>query len=96
MDAVESLTGAAQTKGQILYTAFYIIAAVILVVMGVPLYVSCLLIISAVLYNVSKIGKNKYWFEENSSVDMGIAIFYLIIVSAGVILALLYLFHVLQ
>ncbi len=96
MDAVEKLTGAAQMKEQIMYTAFYVIAAVFLLVMGVPIFVSGLLVFGAVLYNVSKVGKNKYWFEENSSVEVGLAICYLIVVGAGVILALLYMFHVLQ
>jgi hypothetical protein len=96
MDAVERLTGAAQMKEQILYTVFYIIAAVFMLIMGVPGFVSGLLIIGAALYNVSKVGKSRYWFEENSSAETGLAIFYLIVVGAGVILAMLYLFRVLE
>ncbi len=95
MDAVERLTGVAQLKEQIMYTIFYIAAAVVLLIMGIPGFVSGLLVGGAALYNVSKVGKAKYWFEEDSGTNKAIAILYLIVVAAGVILALLYMLDIL-
>jgi hypothetical protein len=90
----ESLTASAQGKEQVLYSVLYVIAAAALVAMGAPGYVAFLLIFGTVLYNVSKIGKNKYWFEENSTTDWIIGISYLVSVGAGVIVGILYTFGI--
>ncbi len=95
MDAMGKLTGVAQVKEQIMYSVFYIIAAVFLLIMSVPAYVPGLLVLGAVLYNVSKIGKTKYWFDDDSGTNKAIAVSYLIVIGAGVILALLYMLDVL-
>ncbi len=96
MNAIESLTDTANVKGQIMYTIFYIVAAVFLLVENVPAYVSGLLLVGAVLYNVWKIGRSKFVIEEDSTAEKAIAIGYLVVVGAGVLLALLYMSGMLQ
>ncbi len=94
MDTIEKLTGVANVKEQIFYSVLYVIAGIGMVVMGAPGYVAVLLIFGALLYNVSKIGKNKEWFEENSKTDWIIGIGYLVFVGAGVIVGFLYTFRI--
>lgn len=89
-----TLTGVANLKEQVLYSVLYVIAAVALVAMGAPGYVAFLLIFGTVLYNVSKIGKSKEWFEENGTTDWILGISYLISVGAGVIVGFLYTFGI--
>ncbi|WAM22542.1 MAG: hypothetical protein OI715_00175 (plasmid) [Candidatus Methanoperedens sp.] len=90
----ETLTGVANLKEQVLYSLLYVIAALGMVVMGAPGYVAFLLIFGVALYNVSKFGKTREWFEENSKTDWIIGIGYLVFVGAGVIVGLLYTFRI--
>ncbi len=94
MDTIEKLTAPAKAKEQVLYSVLYVIAAVGMVTMGAPGYVAFLIIFGAALYNVSKIGKNKEWFEENGTTDWILGISYLISVGAGVIVGFLYTFGI--
>jgi flagellar biosynthesis protein FliQ len=86
----EKLTGVANIKEQVLYSVLYVIAAVGMVVMGAPWYVAVMLFLGTVLYNVSKIGKNEAWFEEDSKTAWIIGIAYLVSVGVGVIVGLLF------
>jgi hypothetical protein len=90
----ETLTGVASVKGQILYSILYVIAAIGMVSMGAPGYVAVLLIFGTALYNISKFGKAREWFEENSKTDWILGIGYLVLVGAGVIVGFLYTFRI--
>jgi hypothetical protein len=91
----ESLTSPATEKGQILYTIAFIIAGVIMVSAGTGLYSGAALIFGAILYNLSKVGLNRYWFEENSSTHWAIGISYMLLVGGGIITWMLISFGVL-
>ncbi len=86
---------AALAREQTVYTLLYAVAAMILLAMRVPVFVPALLILGAGLYNVSKLGKNNHWFQENGSADWAIGTSYIVVVVVGIIAAFLYLLRVL-
>jgi hypothetical protein len=90
----EKLTSVANVKEQILYSLLYVLAGIGMVLMGAPGYVAVLLGLGAVLYNISKFGKTREWFEENSKTDWTIGIGYLVLVGSGVIVGFLYTFRI--
>jgi hypothetical protein len=91
----ESLTSPATEKGQILYTIAFVIAGAIMASTGTGLYSGGALILGAILYNLSKIGLNRYWFEENSSTHWAIGISYMLLVGGGIITWMLISFGIL-
>ncbi|HWQ96354.1 MAG TPA: hypothetical protein VN368_03165 [Candidatus Methylomirabilis sp.] len=91
----ESLTSPVTEKGQIFYTIAFVIAGVMMASTGVGLYSGAALILGAVLYNLSKIGLNRYWFEENSTKHWAIGISYMLLVGVGIITWMLISFGIL-
>jgi len=91
----ESLTSPVTEKGQIFYTIAFVIAGVMMASTGVGLYSGAALILGAVLYNLSKIGLNRYWFEENGTTHWAIGISYMLLVGGGIIAWMLISFGVL-
>ncbi|MGB8217397.1 MAG: hypothetical protein WCE94_08855 [Candidatus Methanoperedens sp.] len=94
VNIAEKLTSVANVKEQILYSLLYVLAGIGMVVMGAPEYVAVLLIFGTALYNISKFGKAREWFEENSKTDWTIGIGYLVFVGSGVIVGFLYTFRI--
>ncbi len=90
-----SLLKAALAREQTVYTIMYAVAAMILLAMRVPTFVPALLILGAGLYNLSKLGKNNHWFQQNGTADWALGISYMFVVVVGVIAAILYLLRVL-
>ncbi len=81
----ESLTSPVTEKGQLIYTIAFVAAGMVIASTGAGLYSGAALILGAVLFNVSKVGLNKYWFEENSTVHWAIGIAYMLLVGGGII-----------